>query len=235
MALAANGQTLVALDQQHAGIADFTVTRLAEIEALHRLLFIFTRRCEAWTARLGAANATAVGGTVNSWLMEIKHGGAVVVPILLLLIDVEFVFVFKVFFVTKLKCFACCLCFFWLEAFSLFSTWAWLIIIIIIVVVVCVVLFHWCYLLQFIAICALSLLLLNWTLASSIVFASMFFAAFVLFAYCRWERKRNRGRRLENDQITHIQIRNGKVKCQQNICMCLFVFTQCCKTWRLLL
>lgn len=47
MALAANGQTLVALDQQHAGIADFTVTRLAEIEALHRLLFIFTRRCEA--------------------------------------------------------------------------------------------------------------------------------------------------------------------------------------------
>lgn len=49
------------------------------------------------------------------------------------------------------------------------------------------------------------------------------------------ERKRNRGRRLENDQITHIQIRNGKVKCQQNICMCLCVFTQCCKTWRLLL
>lgn len=47
MALAANGQTLEALDQQHAGIADFTVTRLVEIETLHRLLFIFTRRCEA--------------------------------------------------------------------------------------------------------------------------------------------------------------------------------------------
>lgn len=46
---------------------------------------------------------------------------------------------------------------FWLEAFSLFL----LELIIIIVVVVCVVLFHWCYLLQFIAICALSLLLLN--------------------------------------------------------------------------
>lgn len=83
------------------------------------------------------------------------------------------------------------------------------------------VLFHWCYLLQFIAICAQSLLLLNWTLASSIVFASMFFAAFVLFGYCRWERKRNRGRRLENDQITHIQIWNGKDKCQQNICACV--------------
>lgn len=35
------------------------------------------------------------------------------------------------------------------------------------------------------------------------------------------KKKRNRGRRLENDQITHIQIRNGKVKCQQNICACV--------------
>lgn len=74
MAFAAGRQALVALDQQDAGVADLAVARLVEIEALHRLLFIFPGGGEPGAARLGAADAATVGGAVDARLVKVKHG-----------------------------------------------------------------------------------------------------------------------------------------------------------------
>lgn len=84
--------------------------------------------------------------------MEIEHGGAVVV---VLLLDVEFVFAFKVFLSQNLNVLFV-VCAFLAGSFFTFLLERGLLLLL----CVCVVLLHWCYLLLFIAICAHSLLLL---------------------------------------------------------------------------
>lgn len=71
--LAARRQALVALHQEDACIADLAVPRLVEIEALHRFLFVLPRGREAGAARLGAADAAAVGGAVDARFVEVEH------------------------------------------------------------------------------------------------------------------------------------------------------------------
>jgi len=78
VALAPDRQTLVALDQEDAGVADLSVSRLVEIEALHRLLLVLPGGGEPGTTRFGTANAAAIRGAVHAWFMEIEHGDSFV-------------------------------------------------------------------------------------------------------------------------------------------------------------